>query len=308
MHIRPRGRFARSVLLAALAVIVGALWYLFLHEPHYGGKGSAHRATLIFAHRGLGNYGPDNSLYAVKQAYADGFDGADVDAQLTRDGKIVIFHDLSLDRLTSGTGRVSAHSLEELVKLDLAPKFKAGMTGAFVAPFEEFVNESAGKGILMVELKVPSAAPTGIEREAVRIIRDHNAHDRVFLSSFNPLVLRRLKQLDPVIRTVFIFMDTNWNAKLLAEIKKGDLVDLPWPLRQEFIRRPIRRLIKPDYLSINQEVAEKTTDRLLAEGWPVFLWAPDEPEEIARAAAKRPYGIISDEPYRARDIVRAAGH
>ena len=290
-----------------LTLLAGGFWYVCLYEPRYGGSGAAGGRTLVFAHRGLGNYGPDNSLYAAKQAFADGFDGVDVDGQLTRDGKIVIFHDLSVDRLTGGTGRVSEHTVEELTKLDLAPKFKPGMTGAFVAPFEEFVEQSGGKGILMVELKVPSAAPTGIEEEAIRIIREQGAHERVFLSSFNPIVLNRLKRLDPDVRTVFIFMDTNWNAELRAEIKQGDLVDLPWFLRQEPLRRAIRKLIKPDYLSVNHEVAEATTDRLLAKGWPVFLWTPDTPEGIARAAAKRPYGLISNEPYRAREIVRQAG-
>jgi glycerophosphoryl diester phosphodiesterase len=306
MRILPAGSHARRLLLAALAILAGAAAYLCLYEPRYRGNGALSGRTLIFAHRGLGNYGPDNSLYAVKQAYTDGFDGVDVDGQLTRDGKIVIFHDLSIDRLTSGAGRVSGHTLDELLRLDLAPRFKPGMTGAFVAPFEEFVRESAGKGILMVELKVPSAAPTGIEEEAARIIREHGAHDRVFLSSFNPIVLNRLKRLDPGIRTVLIFMDTNWNAELRAEIREGDLVDLPWFLRQEPIRRAIRKIIRPDYLSVNHEVAEATTDRLLARGWPVFLWTPDTPEDIARAAAKRPYGVISNEPYRAREIVGAA--
>ena len=304
--MRPGSRLARNILLAVLTLLAGGFWYLCLYEPRYAGSGAAGGRTLVFAHRGLGNYGPDNSLYAAKQAYADGFDGVDVDGQLTRDGKIVIFHDLSVDRLTGGTGRVSEHTLEELTKLDLAPKFKPGMTGAFVAPFEEFVEQSGGKGILMVELKVPSASPTGIEQEAVRIIRDHSARDRVFLSSFNPVVLNRLKRIDPGIRTVLIFMDTNWNAELLKEIKKGDLVDLPWFLRRESTRRAIRKFIRPDYLSVNHEVAESTIDCLLARGWPIFLWTPDRPEDIARAVAKHPYGIISDEPYRARESVRDA--
>ena len=101
-------------------------------------------------------------------------------------------------------------------------------------------------------------------------------------------------------------MDTNWNAELLKEIKKGDLVDLPWFLRRESTRRAIRKFIRPDYLSVNHEVAESTIDCLLARGWPIFLWTPDRPEDIARAVAKHPYGIISDEPYRARESVRDA--
>ena len=112
------------------------------------------------------------------------------------------------------------------------------------------------------------------------------------LSSFNPLVLRRLKKLDPEVRTALIFMDTNWNPELLAEIKPEDRVDLPWPLRQEWIRRAIRKLVKPDLLSINHEVDEGVLDRLIAKGWPVFIWTPDE--DSRPAAGVRQAAVRSD--------------
>jgi glycerophosphoryl diester phosphodiesterase len=154
----------------------------------------------------------------------------------------------------------------------------------------------------MVELKVPGRAPTGIEERAVEIIRRHDAHAGVVLSSFNPLVLRRLKRLDPQVRTALIFMDTNWNPELLAEIRPEDRVDLPWFLRQEFIRRALRKLVEPDLLSINHAVDEDVINRLIAKGWPVFIWTPDEEEGLRRAFAKRPYGVISDQPLRAKRI------
>ena len=60
----------------------------------------------MFAHRGFGDHAPDNSLYAVERALDAGMDGVDVDGQFTRDSELVIYHDLSVDRLTSGTGKV----------------------------------------------------------------------------------------------------------------------------------------------------------------------------------------------------------
>jgi len=97
-------------------------------------------------------------------------------------------------------------------------------------------------------------------------------------------------------------MDTNWNPELVAEIKEDDRVDLPWPLRQEFIRRALRKVIRPDLLSINHEVNETVIDRLIAKGWPVFIWTPDDAGDLRRALAKRPYGVISDQPIRARGL------
>lgn len=293
----------RYVALAVLLLLVLGAIYLFGYEPHYGGTLVERPArTLVFAHRGFGDHAPDNSLYAVERAMEAGMDGVDVDGQRTRDGELVIFHDLSVDRLTSSTGRVGDKTLAELVALDLGPKYDPDVRGAYVRPFEDFVGAVKGRGILMVELKVPGAAPTGIEERAVEIIRRHDAHAEVVLSSFNPLVLRRLKRLDPEVRTALIFMDTNWNPELLAEIRPEDRVDLPWFLRQEFIRRAVRKVARPDLLSINHEVDEEVIDRLIAKGWPAFIWTPDDEEDLRRAFAKRPYGVISDQPLRAKRI------
>ena len=296
---RRRRRFLGAV---ALVLTLGAA-YLFGYEPRYGGSLVAPPGrTLVFAHRGFGDLAPDNSLYAVERALEAGMDGVDVDGQLTRDGEVVIFHDLSVDRLTADTGRVREKTLKEMLALDLGPKFDPAVRGAPVRTFEDFVRTVKGRGILMVELKVPGLKPTGMEQRAVEIIRKHGAYRDVVLSSFNPVVLYRVKRLDPQVRTALIFMDTNWNPELVAEIKPGDLVNLPWPLRQEFIRRAVRKIIRPDLLSINHQVDEKVIDRLIAKGWPAFIWTPDEEGDIRKALAKRPYGVISDQPVLARRL------
>lgn len=301
---RKRWRYAAGALAAALVL---AAAYVFAWEPGYHGAiATGTDEPLVFAHRGFGDHGPDNSLYAVERALEAGMAGVDVDGQLTRDGELVIFHDLSVDRLTSDTGRVANKSLDRMLSLDLGPGYDPTITGAYVRTFEDFVRTVKGRGTLMVELKVPGARATGIEERAVEVIQKHDAHGDVILSAFNPLVLRRIEGLDSRVRTAFIFMDTNWNPELVAEIKEGDLVNLPWFLRQEFIRRAIRKLVRPDMLSINHEVDESVLDRLIARGWPVFIWTPNDEEDIRRAASRRPYGIISDRPLRARELLE--GH
>jgi glycerophosphoryl diester phosphodiesterase len=293
----------RRALAFFVAVVAGFVFWLFLAEPAYHGHLVQPPArTLVFAHRGFGEYAPDNSLHAVEKAMAAGMDGVDVDGQFTRDSELVIYHDLSVDRLTSGTGKVRDKAAAEMLALDLGPKHDSAVVGAYVRRFEDFVLAVKGRGILMVELKVPGLYRTGIEERAVEVIRKHDAHASVVLSSFNPFVLRRLKQLDPGVRTALIFMDTNWNPELLAEIRPEDRVDLPWILRQEWIRRAIRKLVKPDLLSINHEVDPAVIDRLVAKGWPVFIWTIDEEPAIRAALAKHPYGIISDLPLVARRV------
>ncbi|OLC37584.1 MAG: hypothetical protein AUH81_05880 [Candidatus Rokubacteria bacterium 13_1_40CM_4_69_5] len=295
----------RRILGAGAAALVLGAAYCFGYEPPYrGGLVARPTRTLIFGHRGFGDHAPDNSLYAVERALDAGMDGVDMDGQLTRDSALVIFHDLSVDRLTSDTGRVRDKTVAAMLALDLGPKFHPPMRGAYVHTFEDFVRTVMQReaGILMVELKVPGMGATGIEQRAVDIIQRYGAHERVVLSSFNPVVLYRVKRLDPKVRTALIFMDTNWNPELLAEIKPGDIVNLPWPVRQEFIRRAIRKIVRPDLLSINHAVDAAVTNRLIAKGWPVFIWTPDEEADIGRALARRPYGVISNEPVRAKQL------
>ena len=292
-----RRSLIRYITGAAGLMLSMAAIYFFLYEPPYRGSLITQPPRpLVFAHRGFGDLAPDNSLYAVERALEANMDGVDVDGQLTSDGELIVFHDLSIDRLTGDTGRVANKTLREMLALDLGPKYDSTIAGAYVRTFEDFVRTVKGRGILMVELKVPGLAPTGIEQRAVEIIQKHDAHGDVVLSSFNPLVLRRLKQLDPAVRTALIFMDTNWNPELIAEIREDDLVNLPWLLRQEFVRRALRKIVRPDMLSINHEVDETVIDRLLAKGWPVFIWTPNDEEHVRAALAKRPYGVISDRP------------
>jgi glycerophosphoryl diester phosphodiesterase len=300
----PRFRLRRHHVFRVLAAVLAlVLIYFFVYEPPYRGTLVVRAPQpLVFAHRGFGDHGPDNSLYAAEHALDVDMDGVDLDGQLTRDGELVIFHDLSVDRLTSGTGRVGNKTVKEMLALDLGPKYQAGLTGAYVHTFDEFVRAIKGRGTLMVELKVPGLAPTGIEQRAVEIIEKYDAHLSVVISSFNPLVLWRVKRLDPFVRTALIFMDTNWNPQLRAEIKQGDLVDLPWVLRQEFIRRALRKIVQPDLLSINHEVNQGVINRLIAKGWPAFIWTPNDEKDILRALGMRPYGVISDRPILAKQL------
>ena len=288
-------RKAQIVIGVLLLPLVGS-YYFFLYDSRYEGLIEEWDGSLVFAHRGFGDYAPDNSMAAVQLAVDNGLDGVDIDGQLTVDGELVIFHDVSVDWLTDGTGRVDELTLEEFKALDLGSTFDETYAGESPGTFEEALNLLDGKGILMVELKTPAILDVGIEARAVEIIKKYKAHDRVYLSSFNPFVLYRLKNIDPSIRTVFIFMDTNWYQESRKDVPEGELANLPFFLRSEFFRRGIRKIVNPDMLGVHQDVAEQTIQNLLELGWPIILWAPDSDVELEAAFQKAPYGISTNEP------------
>jgi glycerophosphoryl diester phosphodiesterase len=284
---------ARHIVRAIAAVLALIVIYICGYEPAYDGTLVLQAPRpLIFAHRGFGDYGPDNSLYAMEHAIEAGLDGADLVCQLTSDGELVIFHDRTVDRLTSATGRVADKTLKEMLALDLGPKYKADLSGAHVRPFRDFVRSVNRRGAVLVELKAPGWAATGIEQRAVDIIRRYDANLSVILASYNPVVLRRVKQIDPLVRTAFMFTDT----------RPDDAPEVPWILRQEFARRAIRKFVRYDMVTINHQVDESVINRLIRKGWPAVIWTPNTEAELRLAFARKPYGVISDQPILARQL------
>ena len=286
-------------ILTFLVLIIGVASYLFLFEPTYNGLIETDANEIIlFAHRGFGNHAPDNSLVGAKMALENGLDGVDVDAQLSKDKQTFIFHDVTLERFTEGKGRVDAYTLEQLQQYDMGLKFGDGtdFKNVYIESFEIFVKEITPTALLMTELKIATLKDTGMEQDVINIIAKYDAFNRVYISTFNPIVLYRLKKIDPRVQTVFIFQDSGWDQKRVAETKEEDRVSLPWYLQTEWTRRVIRKIMKPDALSINEKVSEKTITKLQEKGWPLFLWPLNTQESISWGITIKPYGIVTDEP------------
>lgn len=72
------------------------------------------KTVLVTAHRGDWRNTPENSLQALKNCIAMGVDIMELDLKKTKDGYLVIMHDQTIDRTTTGKGNVSDYTLAEL--------------------------------------------------------------------------------------------------------------------------------------------------------------------------------------------------
>ena len=281
-----------------------AIVFLLVYEPNYKAAQSISKSNLlIVAHRGFGNYGPDNSLSAVKMAIEANVDGVDLDGQMTSDGKLVIYHDPNLDRLSDGKGPLKEKTLAELKALDVGFKFDEKFRGERIATYEEALRIVNGKVKLIVELKTSTVGSDSSENIAVGLIQKYNAYDWTILSSFNPFVLYRIKKLDKKVKTMFIFKDVNVDPEILSKIHPTDSKGIPWVLRNDFCRSLMRRLINPDFLSAEITVNKNTVKKLIDKGYPLFLWPPNDEKTIKESIGVKPYGVITDEPILAKEII-----
>lgn len=113
-----------------------------------GGKSNY---VMIFAHRGDWRNAPaENSLLAYQRCIDEGIDGIEIDLQMTRDGVLVVMHDETLDRTTTGKGKVCDYTLEELKNLYLLSPIGV-VTRQRIPTFEEVLKLAKGRILIQVD-------------------------------------------------------------------------------------------------------------------------------------------------------------
>lgn len=105
-----------------------------------------YKRIWVMAHRGNTlNYGiPENSLSAVKAAIAAGVDVIECDTHLTKDGHVVVCHDASIDRTTTGSGKIADLTLSQIKSYPLCDR-TGNETTEVMPTLEEFLKAGRGK-------------------------------------------------------------------------------------------------------------------------------------------------------------------
>ena len=154
---------------------------------------------LAVAHRGHSIAYPENTLEAYRKAIELGIEMIECDLNITRDGKLVMMHDPTLDRTTNGTGHVSAATWEEIQGLDAGGKFKPEFAGARVPSTEETLLLYKEAGILSCfEVKGADADESNrIALGLAELFVKHDMLDRAFMSSYHHEALQLAKSKCP---------------------------------------------------------------------------------------------------------------
>ena len=147
----------------------------------------AHRALHDLA-RGR----PENSRAAIRAAIAEGY-GIEIDLQLSADGRAMVFHDETLERLTGAEGPVAGRSAAELGRIALR-----GGTET-IPTLAEVLAEVAGRVPLLIEFKDQTGTmgpeDRGLEAAAAADLAGYGGP--CALMSFNPHAVMRLARLAP---------------------------------------------------------------------------------------------------------------
>lgn len=130
---------------------------------------------LKIGHRGAPGYPrvAENTLGSFKRAIWKSANALEFDVRRAKDGKLVVIHDLSVHRTTSGSGNVCDLTYKQLYELD------AGF-GEKIPLLETVLRNFSTQAFLNIEIK-----EAGIEEEILRLINFYKAGDRVLVSAFD---------------------------------------------------------------------------------------------------------------------------
>lgn len=154
------------------------------------------------AHRGVSALMPENTLPAFAAALALGADEIELDVRLTKDGKMVVSHDKSLERISDGQGLIAEHTLCELRTLNIGGKH--GWDVSFCTPEEVFAHFA---NRLTFNLHIKEAGEDGcVIRELAALAAQYHAEKSMYFA-FSPLDVKRpelFEQLAPQIERTMI--------------------------------------------------------------------------------------------------------
>ncbi len=150
----------------------------------------AHLDWLIqpIAHRGLHDATKgiiENTPSAFQTAIDAGY-GVEVDVQEAGDGEAIVFHDITLERLTNGKGRVLSHSSAELKRI----RFKE--TSDAIQTLPELLDQISGRVPLLVEIKSDWRTHGSFEQHLAKLVRAYDGN--VAVQSFDPYAIRAFAQ------------------------------------------------------------------------------------------------------------------
>lgn len=160
----------------------------------------------IAAHRGGALLWAENSLDAYRRALALGVDYVETDVHLTADDEVVVLHDATLDRTTSGAGPVRAARRDDLRRLQLRAR-DGSLTHEPIPTLGELLEVvGPSRAELLLEIKVDhrNRRYPGIEETVLALLRDRGMTTRTIIMAFEAPTIERVRQLDPTVRTAFL--------------------------------------------------------------------------------------------------------
>ncbi len=267
------------------------------------------RRVISYAHRGGSYEAPSSTVGALEHACGVGVSGLELDVRSTADGVLTCCHDDVVDTTTNGRGKVSKLTWSEIEDLNAGYWFVPGSNASVVhsRPSEDYIFRDGAKTgkmtrlarvdevlesfpdcILNFDIKSTPPSVEPYEEQLARLILEHEAGDRVIVSSFLDSAIWRLRQSNRVICTSAAPGEISEFYFALVS-GRSDAMDLAE--RSPYVAFQIPRFYGEIELATPQFI-----DAAHAAGKAVHVWTINDRAEMERLLDLGVDGLISDLP------------
>jgi len=167
------------------------------------------RSPYIIAHRGVSGKAPENTFASFGKAInTPGIDMIELDVRLSKEDEVIVLHDRTLQRTTTGNGPARQYTLGELKRLDAGSWFDPRFRDERIPTLREAFSQIGKRCWINVELKHDAGTrhPVGmLERKVLDAISEAGYERHVLCSSFSSGVRSRIRQLDGAIKIGVIY-------------------------------------------------------------------------------------------------------
>lgn len=254
--------------------------------------------TEIWAHRGASKKYIENTMSAFQQAYDDGADGIELDVQRTRDGKLVVYHDENLKRLTGLNTFIWEIDWQEMKSLELHALNEDDTNIPLLKDVLDFVKQT--DMTLNIELKNSLYFYPGLEEDVLALVKELGMLEQVLFSSFNHESMKKMSKLAGVekcaILTSDILVEPGTYAKRVG-------VEAIHPMINAFQQNNFVGNCKEHGLAVNVWTADEDAHIYAALLFAVDAIITNEPEKAVQLREQ----FLSDGGTKAVDVVRAYG-
>lgn len=232
--------------------------------------------TMVMAHRGDSVDAPENTLPAFQAAIDHGADAAEMDVQMTKDGTIVVMHDSSIDRTSTGSGNIWEVTYDEIKDLDNGSFFSPDFSDTRIPTLDQVIKLCKGKLYLNIEIK-RTGHDDGIEQKVIDIIKGNQFQGQCDITSMDYNTLVTVKNIDPTIKTVYTTTVALGNVE---DLKASDAFSVEGTFVNQSFMRSMRQ-----------------------NGKEVYVWTINDEGEMQTMINMGVNAIITNDPVTCRDLV-----
>jgi glycerophosphoryl diester phosphodiesterase len=243
--------------------------------------------VLCIAHRGASGSAPENTGASFLEALKQKADIVECDIHRTKDGKLVVIHDGSINRTSNGRGHVVHMTLPELKKFNFSPNNHREYILTLEETLKLVTQHSKSVGII-VEFKTSLLHH---EKEALEIIKKYNSSNQIMIHSFHNRILKNIRKYDQKIKLGLIIFFSFLHHLML-------------PFHNHFIKKYNINFFSIDKFFYDKPFIKKFIAELQRNGTRVFVWTVNDYLSMNKTIAWGVDGVITNYPGILKEVMK----